>query len=135
MDEASHAVQNGDVTAYILFHKNFTVKTGRIRENLPITDRDVDEIQINIIMDKSSKSSNKLWGNGRLFFPAFSDYPIARYVEKALLERYDNFSQELETSCGYKAKTASLPINKQPAVYSSYDAKFSEFMAPGFLLT
>jgi len=52
-----------------------------------------------------------------------------------LLDRFKNYSEEVEVECGYNPKNARLPINKLPAVFSSYDANFKEFMIPGFMLT
>lgn len=49
------AVEKGQVTAYMTFNKNFTMKTGRLREDQPLTDRDIEETQFNVYSDKSSK--------------------------------------------------------------------------------
>lgn len=64
-----------------------------------------------------------------------SNQQVAFFVERKLRETYGIFAQELMTDCNLPAQLGTIPIHFHTPVYSSFDAPFQEYAAPGVIMT
>lgn len=64
----------------------------------------------------------------------FQDYQISHFVEKILMERYNEFSKEIEAECGFNPRGSVTPLKSMDAVYGTDNPRASDQIAPGTLL-
>lgn len=60
---------------------------------------------------------------------------IGYTIQIRLGEAYQNFAKDLLGACDISPQLAALPIAFQPPVYGSNEPTFTEFMAPGVILS
>lgn len=106
-----------NIIGYVHFASNFTESIKDLLDNngdaLPES-FDYREIQVRLDM---------------------SNQQVAFFLERKLREAYGAFAQNLMTACGLPRALASIPINFQKPVYSSFEADFQEYAAPGVIMT
>lgn len=64
-----------------------------------------------------------------------SNQQVAFFLERKLREAYGSFAQKLMIDCELPKQLASIPINFKKPVYSSFEADFQEYAAPGVIMT
>lgn len=64
-----------------------------------------------------------------------SNQQVAFFLERKLRETYGIFAQNLMVDCELPKALASIPINFKKPVYSSFEADFQEYAAPGVIMT
>lgn len=68
-----------------------------------------------------------------LFFRA--DQQIGLMLARDLQYSYRDFAKDLLSSCKQNAKLADIPIQFKDPIYGSNDPSFTDFVAPGVILT
>lgn len=117
VEEAYAESKKANIIGFIYFAPNFTdairdtLNNARYAENSSFADR---EIQVRLDM---------------------SNQQVAFFLERKLREAYGSFAQKLMTDCQLPKALASIPVNFQKPVYSSFDADFQEYAAPGVIMT
>lgn len=116
-EEAYAEARKANIIGYVHFASNFTESIKDLLDNngdaLPES-FDYREIQVRLDM---------------------SNQQVAFFLERKLREAYGAFAQNLMTACGLPRALASIPINFKKPVYSSFDADFQEYAAPGVIMT
>lgn len=64
-----------------------------------------------------------------------SNQQVAYFLERKLREAYGEFAQNLMVDCGLPKALASIPIRFEHPIYSSFNADFQEYAAPGVIMT
>jgi len=64
-----------------------------------------------------------------------SNQQIGLMLNRDLQVAYRDFAQELLTDCGNNPKLADIPIQFREPIYGSNDPSFTDFVAPGVILT
>lgn len=116
-DEAYADARKGKVMGVIYFAKNFTESLTEIRDD----GRNADEgsfanSEIQIFMDKS-------------------DQQLTFFLEKKLRQTYLEFAQGLMGDCGLPLKLGNIPIDFLNPIYGSFDGVYTDYMAPGVVMT
>lgn len=117
VEEAYAESRKANIIGFIHFAPNFTEAVKDTLDNAEraqdssFTDR---EIQVRLDM---------------------SNQQIAYFLERKLREAYGAFAQNLMSDCGLPRALASIPVNFKKPVYSSFDADFQEYAAPGVIMT
>ncbi|KZS17644.1 ABC protein, subfamily ABCH [Daphnia magna] len=114
---ALDAGRKGSVWGVIHFGHNFT-------EELEIRQSEGDAVNIeNIIRSRISINMDS------------SNQQIDVFVEKWLLEAYGNFFQDFMKSCKFEPEAGYLPVVFLDPVYGHKDTPYTEFMAPGLIIS
>lgn len=117
VEEAYAESRKANIIGFIYFAPNFTdaikdtLDNARNALNSSFVDR---EIQVRLDM---------------------SNQQVAYFLERKLREAYGSFAQKLMTDCELPKALATIPVNFQKPVYSSFDADFQEYAAPGVIMT
>lgn len=64
-----------------------------------------------------------------------SNQQVAFFLERKLHEAYRTFAQNLMADCELPKALASIPVRFEHPIYSSFDADFQEYAAPGVIMT
>lgn len=64
-----------------------------------------------------------------------SDQQVTFFLEKRLLETYKEFAEGVMTDCNLPKQLANIPITFEKPVYGTFDDEFTDFMAPGVVMT
>lgn len=64
-----------------------------------------------------------------------SNQQISYFLERKLREIYRDFAQNLMIDCKLPIKLGNIPINFETPVYSTFDADFKQYAAPGVVMT
>lgn len=116
-DEAYKDAKKGKVIGIIYFSKNFTESAQAVRDEGRFAEDSVfNNAEIQVYMDKS---------NQQLIF----------YLEKKLLKTYLEFTEQLMVDCNYPIKLGNSPINFDTPIFGSFDGTFTDYMAPGVIMT
>ncbi|XP_046651597.1 ABC transporter G family member 20-like [Daphnia pulicaria] len=117
VSEALEAGRNGQVWGVIHFGHNFT-------EEFEIRQEAGDSATLeNIIRSRISvniDSSNKI---------------IHSSIEKWILEGFEDFYKDFMRSCGHEPEAGFIPLEFLDPVYGQNDTPFTEFMAPGIIIS
>lgn len=116
-DEAYADAKKGKIMAVIYFAKNFTESLTEIRDD----GRDANEgsflnSEVQIFMDKS-------------------DQQLTFFLEKKLRETYLEFSEGMMIDCKFPVKLGNIPIDFEQPIYGSFDGEYTDYMAPGVVMT
>lgn len=116
-DEAQRRVDTGKAWAALVFPANYSESfSNRIDFGRSTTDYDVEFSAVDIYQDKSNQQvAHLMW---RDFHYAFIDY-----------------TQDYLTSCNYHKDVASIPVRFNQPVYGDKVPNFTDFAAPGVILT
>lgn len=116
-DEAYADARKGKVMAVIYFAQNFTESMINIREiGRNATDQTFENREIQIFMDKS-------------------DQQLTFFLEKKLRQTYLEFSENIMADCEFPIKLGNVPIDFLTPIYGSHDGVYTDYMAPGIVMT
>ncbi|XP_053661277.1 ABC transporter G family member 20 [Anopheles marshallii] len=116
-EDAYRDARKGKILGFIHFSENFTESLQDVRDNV----RDADygsfhTSEIKVYLDKS-------------------DQQITFFIEKKLLQTYREFAESLMSDCRLPKQLANIPITFETPVYGTFDEEFTDFMAPGVVMT
>ncbi|XP_012522405.1 ABC transporter G family member 20 isoform X2 [Monomorium pharaonis] len=116
-DEARNAVTKGWAWGAITFPSNYSdALMARVNNGRDTADWDVDFSEMKIVLDMSNQQ-------------------IGQLLQRDLLYAYQDFAREVTVACNYSDKVTSIPINFKTPVYGPQDPNFTDFAAPGIILT
>ncbi|XP_055325391.1 ABC transporter G family member 23 [Sitodiplosis mosellana] len=116
-EEAYAEAKKANIIGFVHFASNFTESIKDILDN----NRDArngsfESREIQVRLDMSNQQ-------------------VAFFLERKLRETYGEFAQKLMIDCELPRALATIPINFKKPVYSSFDADFQEYAAPGVIMT
>lgn len=116
-DEAYADARRGKVMGVIYFAKNFTESLTEIRDDgRNAAEGSFINSEIQIYMDKS-------------------DQQLTFFLEKKLRQTYLEFAQGLMGDCEFPIKMGNIPIDFMNPIYGSFDGVYTDYMAPGVVMT
>lgn len=116
-DEAYADARRGKVMGVIYFARNFTESLTEIRdEGRNAVEGSFLNSEIQIYMDKS-------------------DQQLTFFLEKKLRQTYLEFAQNLMGDCEFPIKLGNIPMDFMTPIYGSYDGVYTDYMAPGIVMT
>lgn len=116
-ESAINAVRVGDAWGALYFTENFTdALVARM-----VLGRDADE-------ETLDQSEIRVWLD-------MSNQQIGLMLNRDLQLSYRDFAQDLLSSCNQNPKIADIPIQFKEPIYGSNDPSFTDFVAPGVILT
>ncbi|XP_012268865.1 ABC transporter G family member 23 [Athalia rosae] len=116
-EEATHAVRKGWAWGAMNFPGNFTdslvdrMENGRSADEWSLIYSDV-----NITMDMSNQQ-------------------IGQLLQRDLLYSFMDFAKEVSIACNYSDKATRIPIDFRTPIYGPKEPNFTDFAAPGIILT
>ncbi|XP_014205513.1 ABC transporter G family member 20-like isoform X2 [Copidosoma floridanum] len=119
MAEATDEVYRGKAAGTMYFAKNFSKALMMRRESFYTIKKlegslSASEIQTTLDM---------------------SNQPIGIFLQTALFDRFVEVYKEIVATCDLPRKFVQPPINFEEPIYGAMDRKYSNFIAPGFILT
>lgn len=116
--EAAYAEsKKANIIGFIHFAPNFTDSMKDILDNARYAQNNsFDDREIKVRLDMSNQQ-------------------VAYFLERKLREAYGAFAQKLMVDCELPKALASIPVRFEKPVYSSFDADFQEYAAPGVIMT
>ncbi|XP_065225669.1 ABC transporter G family member 20 isoform X3 [Planococcus citri] len=116
-DSAINAVRSGDAWGAIYFTENFTdALVARMALGKEADNETLDQSDVRVWLDMSNQQ-------------------IGLMLNRDLQLSYRSFAQELLKQCNENPKLADIPIQFGPPIYGSEDPSFTDFVAPGVILT
>lgn len=116
-EEAKYAVTKGWAWGAITFPSNYSdALKGRIDYGKDAEEWDIDSAEMKITMDMSNQQ-------------------IGQLLQRDLLYAYLDFVKEVTVACNYSEKLTSIPVNFKTPIYGPRDPNFTDFAAPGIILT
>lgn len=116
-EDAINAVRVGNAWGALYFTENFTdALVARIGLGRDADDETLDQSEIRVWLDMSNQQ-------------------IGIMLNRDLQLGYREFAQDLLTSCGNNPKLGDVPIQFKEPIYGSQDPSFTDFVAPGVILT
>eukprot|EP00095_Tigriopus_kingsejongensis_P012233 snap_masked-scaffold87_size395581-processed-gene-0.4 protein:Tk12233 transcript:snap_masked-scaffold87_size395581-processed-gene-0.4-mRNA-1 annotation:"abc transporter g family member 20 isoform x2" len=120
LEDALESAKLGKTWGVMHFKKNYTHALydrlfGMIELQLPNNDT-LDQSEIHVYLDMTNQQ-------------------VGYTIQLRLSESYQSFSQDLLGSCLIPQDLASLPIAFEEPIYGSNEPTFTEFMAPGVILS
>lgn len=115
--EAVHAVEKNWAWAAISFPANYSdALMARLEYGKDVDDWDLVYSDMNVVMDMSNQQ-------------------IGQLLQRDLLYSYQDFVREVTVACNYSEKLTSIPIDFRKPIYGPADPNFTDFAAPGIILT
>ncbi|XP_014480825.1 PREDICTED: ABC transporter G family member 23 [Dinoponera quadriceps] len=117
-DEAArNAVEKGLAWATISFSSNYSSSLmARVEDGTNAADWDVEFSEMRIVMDMSNQQ-------------------IGQLLQRDIYSAYMDFARDVTVACNYSEKVTSIPINFKTPIYGPQDPNFTDFAAPGVILT
>lgn len=116
-DSAKAAVQRGEAWGVLYFTENFTdALIARISLGRDADDETLDQSEIRVWLDMSNQQ-------------------IGIMLNRDLQLSYKDFAQDLLKSCSSNPKLGDVPIQFKEPIYGTNDPSFTDFVAPGVILT
>ncbi|GAB0090644.1 ABC transporter G family member 23 [Sergentomyia squamirostris] len=116
-DDAVNAVKEGDAWGVLYFTDNFTdALVARISLGRDADNETLDQSEIRVWLDMSNQQ-------------------IGIMLNRDLQLAYRDFAQNLLETCGNNPKLGDVPIQFKDPIYGSNDPSFTDFVAPGVILT
>ncbi|XP_011864940.1 PREDICTED: ABC transporter G family member 20 [Vollenhovia emeryi] len=116
-EEARNAVTRGWTWGAIMFPHNYSeALTARIQDGRYATDWDIAFGEMKVVMDMSNQH-------------------IGQMLQRDLIYSFQDFAKEVTVACNYSAKLTSIPVNIQMPIYGPMNPNFTDFAAPGVILT
>ncbi|XP_046646484.1 ABC transporter G family member 20-like [Daphnia pulicaria] len=117
LSSAIEATRNGEVWGVVHFGQNFT-----------------DEIIIRQ-SDGSASSNETVIGSRIGVTMDFSNQQISVVLQRRLNEAFEDFTNDILRACDYEPTAGNIPVSFLDPVYGKKDSTYTEFMAPGMILT
>lgn len=109
--------KKGKVIGFVYFAKNFTESMADIRDEATFAQiGSFENSEIKIYMDKS-------------------DQQLTFFLERKLRQTYKEFIEKLMNDCNYPAKAGNVPIDFMDPIYGSFDGVYTDYIAPGVVMT
>ncbi|XP_023287880.1 ABC transporter G family member 20 isoform X2 [Orussus abietinus] len=116
-DDAIHAIKKGKAWATLMFSSNYSESlVNRLEMGKDVDEWSVLAADLNVIMDMSNQQ-------------------IGQLLQRDILFSYQDFAKEYTTSCNYSEKFANIPMNFETPIYGPREPNFTDFAAPGVILT
>ncbi|XP_043476595.1 ABC transporter G family member 20-like [Leptopilina heterotoma] len=116
-EEARFAVTKGWAWAAISFPSNYSESLqNRINDGANADNDSVIFADMNVVMDMSNQQ-------------------IGQLLQRDLLYSYQDFAKDFIGACNYSEKLATLPVNFKTPIYGTREPNFTDFAAPGVILT
>ncbi|KAL0277482.1 UNVERIFIED_CONTAM: hypothetical protein PYX00_004744 [Menopon gallinae] len=116
-EKALDAVRLGEAWGALYFTENFTdALVARMALGRDADEETLDQSEIRVWLDMSNQQ-------------------IGLMLNRDLQLTYRDFAQELLNQCEYNPKLADIPIQFKDPIYGSSDPSFTDFVAPGVILT
>ncbi|KAK2575825.1 hypothetical protein KPH14_007203 [Odynerus spinipes] len=116
-NEAEYAVERGWAWGVVSFPANYSeALMARIESGRNVDDWNLEYSDMHVVMDMSNQQ-------------------IGQLLQRDLLYSYQDFAREVTIACDYNAKLTSIPIDFQQPIYGPLDPNFTDFVAPGVILT
>lgn len=116
-EEAYAEAKQANIIGFVHFASNFTES-------------------IKDILDNNRDAMNGSFENREIQVRLdMSNQQVAFFLERKLREAYGEFAQKLMLDCELPRALATIPINFKKPVYSSFEADFQEYAAPGVIMT
>ncbi|EFX78468.1 ABC protein, subfamily ABCH [Daphnia pulex] len=117
LSSAIEATRTGEVWGVVHFGQNFT-----------------DEIIIRQ-SDGSASSNETVIGSRIGVTMDFSNQQISVVLQRRLNEAFEDFTNDILRACDYEPTAGNIPVTFLDPVYGKKDSTYTEFMAPGMILT
>ncbi|XP_076758531.1 ABC transporter G family member 23 [Xylocopa sonorina] len=115
--EARNAVERGWAWGALMFPSNYSGSLfTRFEEGKDVDNWNVDASNIEIIMDMSNQQ-------------------IGQLLRKDFYRSYQDFIRNVSMMCNYSAKVSDIPLHFETPIYGPLDPNFTDFAAPGVILT
>ncbi|EEB10801.1 ABC transporter, putative [Pediculus humanus corporis] len=116
-EDALDAVKSGDAWGALYFTENFTdALVARMALGRDADEETLDQSEIRVWLDMSNQQ-------------------IGLMLNRDLQLTYRTFAQDVLTECEHNPKLADIPIQFKDPIYGSSDPSFTDFVAPGVILT
>ncbi|KAL2720359.1 ABC transporter G family member 20-like isoform X2 [Vespula squamosa] len=116
-EEAEYAVQKGWAWGVISFPANYSeALVARIQNGKDVEDWDLVYSAMDIVMDMSNQQ-------------------IGQLLQRNILYSYLDFAREVTVACNYSEKLTNIPLDFKTPIYGPLDPNFTDFAAPGIILT
>ncbi|XP_071625773.1 ABC transporter G family member 23 [Temnothorax longispinosus] len=116
-EEATNAVTRGWAWGAITFPSNYSeALMARIDYGRDAAEWDINFAEMKIVMDMSNQQ-------------------IGQLLQRDLLYAFQDFAKEVTVACNYSEKLTSIPINFKQPIYGPMNPNFTDFAAPGIILT
>nr|WAB24462.1 ATP-binding cassette sub-family H member 1 [Henosepilachna vigintioctopunctata] len=116
-DTAKEAVRSGDAWGALYFTENFTdALVARMALGKDADEETLDQSEIRVWLDMSNQQ-------------------IGVILQRDLQLAFQDFSKGLLTTCKENPHLAEIPITFQEPIYGSSTPSFTDFVAPGVILT
>nr|XP_050869462.1 ABC transporter G family member 20 [Vespula vulgaris] len=116
-EEAEYAVQRGWAWGAISFPANYSeALIARIKDGKDVHDWDLVYSAMDIVMDMSNQQ-------------------IGQLLQRNILYSYLDFAREITIACNYSEKLTNIPLDFRTPIYGPLDPNFTDFAAPGIILT
>ncbi|KAG5345492.1 ABCGN protein, partial [Acromyrmex charruanus] len=116
-ESAMEAVRKGDAWGTLYFTENFTdALVARMALGRDSDDETLDQSEIRVWLDMSNQQ-------------------VGLMLARNLQYTYRDFAKNLLSSCEQNAKLADVPIQFKEPIYGTNEPSFTDFVAPGVILT
>ncbi|KAJ8683422.1 hypothetical protein QAD02_019214 [Eretmocerus hayati] len=117
VEEANDAVRTGKAWGTLYFTNNFSdALVARMASGPDAVEDDIDQSEVKVWLDMSNQQ-------------------IGLMLARNLQYSYRDFAKNLLDGCGQNSKLADIPIHFSDPIYGSNDPSFTDFVAPGVILT
>ncbi|XP_020289827.1 ABC transporter G family member 23 isoform X2 [Pseudomyrmex gracilis] len=116
-NEARNAVEKGWAWGAITFPANYSAALmARIEDGRLTEDWDIEFSEMKIVMDMSNQQ-------------------IGQLLQRDMIYSFQDFARELSVACNYSSKLTDIPVNFKTPIYGPQEPNFTDFAAPGIILT
>ncbi|XP_008549185.1 ABC transporter G family member 20 isoform X2 [Microplitis demolitor] len=116
-EQAIDAVKQGRAWGTLYFTENFTDSLiARLNLGQAADDETLDQSEIRVWLDMSNQQ-------------------IGLMLARNLQYSYRDFAKSMLAECGFNTKLADVPIQFSDPIYGTNDPSFTDFVAPGVILT
>ncbi|KAH0819260.1 hypothetical protein GEV33_002072 [Tenebrio molitor] len=116
-EEGKEIVRRGNAWAALVFASNFSDSIrSRIEGGRNVPDWDLVTSSVEVYQDKSNEN-------------------IGSYIQRDLYFAFEDFFKEYLVSCNIDSKIGSIPIKWERPIYGYDSTDFTDFAAPGVMLT
>ncbi|CAB0037804.1 unnamed protein product [Trichogramma brassicae] len=146
IEDAKQAVTKGQSSAVMHFAKNFSRALQMRRDVSAInsnqmTDEQIYASDIRTMLDMGGKIrriilSRSLYTIRKKFdYHALIDRQIGLFLETSLMKRFIEVHGDIVASCKYPRQIVEVPVAFEEPIFGRLDQRYSDFIAPGFILT
>ncbi|CAH1100505.1 unnamed protein product [Psylliodes chrysocephalus] len=116
-EEAKMAVRTGEAWGALYFTENFTdALVARMALGKDADEETLDQSEVRVWLDMSNQQ-------------------IGIILQRDLQLAFQNFTKDIFRACEYNEELAEIPISFKKPIYGSNQPSFTDFVAPGVILT